>query len=242
MKRCQSRIQPAINAVSASRLPSLSLSPPTPIPSVSTVCSGGWRWLRVAALAATSATCSSSCVWFLLCFCLVRARQSQQQFETSTKPFKLLFAFVALFDFRRGGVSKLAGRGCNPFEKLCPERENSRSQKYVTKMLAMILSWSEEKRCEFIRYSHWSSALILDLPYLSPRVAHQNRTVILRTSINALLHKPKFEFHINLNFCMQKISLVNARERERERERVQYSFNIVDCIFNIYAINIVFCA
>lgn len=110
------------------------------------VVAGGWQSRNLS----QSATCSSSCclisvsvvslsVWF------ARAAKSTTQFETSTKPFKLLFAFVALFDFcaqqrrgrwqrqgqERGATPSLPANGLQPFAQnfaLDSKREKPRRE------------------------------------------------------------------------------------------------------------------
>lgn len=124
----------AQDAAQESHQPSMSLPLPQSLPPVESllrcllcrfsVVAGGWLPLPQPRLQSRNLShlqcellllllfvdCLISAVVFL---CLVRARQSQQQFETSTKPFKLLFAFVALFDFARNAHRK---RGCRGME------------------------------------------------------------------------------------------------------------------------------
>lgn len=180
--------------------------------------------------------CLISAVVFL---CLVRARQSQQQFETSTKPFKLLFAFVALFDFARnaqrkgaqggeGGGGDLVGgtklgawpKGLQPFQRgkvyirLEPWESNALKKRYKISANFCI--------------DHRKIIIIIVLFLEDAILAHQNYLCCHRN-----LDQRRF-----LHIQMPKLTLIwiFASQRGRDKERGVNSFYIVDCIFNMRSI------
>lgn len=99
---------------------------------VSSVCSGGWRWLRVVGRAATSATCSSSCCLISVVLCLVRARgkvnNSSKRQQNLLNYYLPLLPYLTFVRRQRGRLQVCQPAACNPLPKTLPSAQSVRNQ------------------------------------------------------------------------------------------------------------------